>query len=109
MLNAGETHALGNIVLPRADQDLSGVLVDAQGKPVAGARIVAYSNLADGHCHARTETRLTDNQGRFQLRGLPRGDATVWQSFDQFDNRKSLLGQAPAGTKDLRLVVANPQ
>lgn len=108
MLNAAEAHALGDIVLPCADQELSGVLVDAQGKPVAGARIVAYSNLADRHCHARTETCLTDNQGHFQLRGLPRGDATVWQSSDQFDDRKSPLGQAPAGTKNLRLIVANP-
>ncbi|MGH7134308.1 MAG: carboxypeptidase-like regulatory domain-containing protein, partial [Pirellulales bacterium] len=85
----GENHPLGDIVLPRADQELSGVLVDAEGEPVVGARVLAHSRLADQRYGARTETRLTDNQGRFQLRGLPRGDAIVWQSFDQFDSRKT--------------------
>jgi peroxiredoxin len=105
-LASGERHTL-RVVLPRADQEVAGVLVDAQGKPVAGARVFARSMLADLGLKARTKTRLTDSQGRFQLAGLPRGPAEVNQSFDQFDTRQSTLGQVTAGASNLRFIVAD--
>jgi beta-lactamase regulating signal transducer with metallopeptidase domain/thiol-disulfide isomerase/thioredoxin len=99
---SGQNHSLGDIVLPPANLEVSGVLVDAQGKPVVGARVYAHAILRDSRLRARTKTRLTDDQGRFHLAGLPRGDAVVWQTFDQFDHRQSMLGQVPAGKTDLR-------
>ncbi|HEX7379562.1 MAG TPA: carboxypeptidase regulatory-like domain-containing protein [Pirellulales bacterium] len=105
----GENHALGDIVLPRADRDVSGVLVDADGQPVVGALVQAKSALADMHYSAATAVQITDHEGRFQLRGLPAGDARVWQTFGGFDHRKRLLGQIAAGSQNLRFVVEKPQ
>lgn len=92
-------------VLPRADQEIAGELVDTEGKPVVGARIFARAMFADPALRARTKTSLTDAHGRFRLSGLPRGDAVVYRSFDQFDNRQTMLGQATAGADDLRFAV----
>ncbi|HET6881273.1 MAG TPA: carboxypeptidase regulatory-like domain-containing protein [Pirellulales bacterium] len=101
---SGETHVLGDIVLPRADQEIAGVLVDDLDEPVVGARVFAGGLPADPRFRSRTDTRLTDSQGRFRLIGLPKGEVVVYQSFDQFDNRRSELGRATAGAKSLRFV-----
>lgn len=104
----GEDYRVGEITLPRADQEIAGVLVDSHGKPVVGAQVYALSMFPDSRVHARTQTRLTDSQGRFRLKGLPHGNAIVWQSFDQFHNRESQLGQVTAGTTNLRLIIKEP-
>jgi protocatechuate 3,4-dioxygenase beta subunit len=64
---AGQQKTLPDLVLTRADQSISGVVVDRKGRPVAGVRV-----------HAGQKTRVTDVSGRFQINGLPRGKTQVW-------------------------------
>jgi hypothetical protein len=62
--------------LPITDQDLSGIVVDAQGKPLGGVT-VSYERTDRPRslyaAHASVWFHDTDASGRFHLSGLPRG------------------------------------
>lgn len=102
---AGENRSLGDMVLLRADKELLGVLVDADGAAVSGALVRASSASDPSSYRVTTKVCVTDREGRFRLRGLPAGGAFVWQVFNSMDYRKTLLGQAAAGSQNLRFVV----
>jgi len=60
---------------------VSGIVVDAEGKPLADVQVRFDSMLADGDfpysAHQSSEIK-TDAQGRFASDQLPRGKATLW-------------------------------
>lgn len=56
---------------------LSGRVVDAKGLSVAGARLLSGRSGKKGDSEAAEKTGVSDGEGRFVLRGLPRGPLTV--------------------------------
>jgi RNA polymerase sigma factor (sigma-70 family) len=101
---------LGEIRLPRADQFLSGVVVDARGQAINGAT-VGYERdpprdeifLPQG-CHW---FRQTDADGRFRLSGLPRGTIKLvaFRPTEGRSKRHMIHTQARAGETDVKIVV----
>ena len=73
---AGGERDVGRIIL-QDGRTLRGQVVDAQGEPVAGARVMAGSDIVGIPVQATVvrPPRITDDEGRFELRGLR--DATV--------------------------------
>jgi len=62
---------LGPIVLQPADQTISGVVIDSNDQPVAGAFINVYGHRLDGSYGPPPRGKtLTDEQGRFYVSGL---------------------------------------
>ena len=61
---------------------LIGTVADDSGKPVPGAKIRPTPLAIDGRGYAspRPAEVITDQQGRFELQGLPQGFAELWCS-----------------------------
>lgn len=59
-------------IVARRLVEVSGRVIDRQGRPVAAATV---SNAGDGH---RRVEALTDAAGRFRLRGVPEGDVFLF-------------------------------
>jgi uncharacterized GH25 family protein len=100
---AGQTIDLGEVKLAKADQQIAGVVVDEQGKPVAGAQ-VHFS----GEDQPPMRTVLTtDAQGKFVLPGLCPGYVQVNAYLHR--PQVQLYGQtfAKAGSADVRIVVSS--
>ena len=57
---------------------ITGKVVSSAGKPVAGVYVYASSTKRSGHANA-----VTDADGRYTLRGLPAGAATVTAFLDK--------------------------
>jgi RNA polymerase sigma factor (sigma-70 family) len=97
---AGQVHNLPDLITIKADQFVAGVLLDAAGKPLPG--IAMHASYRSGAAQVRTETRLTDLQGRFRLSGLPNSQVNLSASNSQ---RRFDLGRVAAGKQDLRIVL----
>ena len=72
----GRRRRLKDFRLPATDQELTGVIVDPQGKPIAGASISYQRDGRDQALYAPNGAvwfQNTDASGRFHLTGLPRG------------------------------------
>jgi hypothetical protein len=63
---------------------VDGVAVDAKGEPVANAVIVAVPEMRLRGLMERYRKTVSDQSGRFSLRGVHPGDYTVlaWESVD---------------------------
>ena len=92
----GAIKDLGTVTLQRLRGKLSGVVVDAAGGPVAGARVCvsldAYS----------VRTTTTDGQGRFCLTGLVEGEVCA---FVTAEGRAMAVGVAQTGEAPCRIVL----
>jgi RNA polymerase sigma factor (sigma-70 family) len=75
--------------------DITGVLVDAQGRAVAGASIQVAAS--DGRS-LRGVAPTTDAEGRFRVGGVPDGEYVL--------SARSVSIRARSGDEDVRLVVA---
>jgi protocatechuate 3,4-dioxygenase beta subunit len=64
-----------DVVMLPLQSSLAGRVLDASGKPVAGARVMSPD--ADGEIGAASRVTTSDAQGRFTLRGLPDGPVLV--------------------------------
>ena len=59
---------------------LAGVVSDDSGKPIRGAKVRAQPLAIDGRGYASPDRNeaITDDQGKFELAGLPKGFAELW-------------------------------
>ena len=87
------------MVLAVADLSISGVVVDVEDKPVAGARIYAYGR---GQPHRNT---ITDEMGRFLIENVCKGRIQI-QANKSAPQRLHARIEAEGGATDLKIVVA---
>ncbi len=87
--------------------NISGVVVDDKGEPIALAEVSA---MPEGRVTTASFGRdITDSKGRFDLGGLPPGDykvSALWP--DQDEHRLGEGTLVHTGTKDVRLVLSPP-
>ena len=90
---------IGQIILKKANQFVSGIVVDSAGKPVANCR-VGMRGEGQPEDHPGT---IADAQGRFTLDKICCGQIEIWGKLGTV-----LYGtiQAQAGQKDVKLVVS---
>jgi len=86
------------VVLPKADLGLSGVVVDAGGKPVKGAEVKV--SRADGYALIAR----TDAQGKFSVAGLVAGNVQLEAAVR--DSGLYGVAQAGAGATDVKIMLA---
>jgi len=109
-LAAGETVALGELILaPGASA--SGVVLAPDGRPAAGARVIAAQPAAHhgadtaARCgpddQVRVPATLSDAEGRFRLEGIPAERLFLWAGLhDMRWTHSKLLDFAPLGSID---------
>ena len=87
---------IGQIILKKPNQFVSGIVVDGTGKPVANCRVGVQG---EGQPERTTET---DAEGKFTLEKICVGSIEIWAKLDSV-----LYGtvEAQAGRKDVKLVV----
>ncbi len=91
---------LGEFKLPLADQSISGVVVDANDKPVANARVYTYGeNQPD-----RQDVR-TDKEGKFIIKNVCAGPMRLSVNVGN-TNRLYGSAQTEGGATDVRVVVS---
>ena len=92
-----ERDDFGQIILKKPNLSVSGVVVDASGKPVAN---IDVGISTAGQPQRQTKT---DSQGRFSLDKICAGDIEIWAKLGNF-----LYGtvEAQAGQKDIKVVVS---
>jgi protocatechuate 3,4-dioxygenase beta subunit len=99
------------LVLEPADQSISGVVVDAEGKTVARAPIFMRGN------NQPTRNTATDNNGRFTIKRICKGPLRIQANFDSNpggsgsikaeggdQNVKIILGQQRVHTRHISLM-----
>jgi protocatechuate 3,4-dioxygenase beta subunit len=90
---------LGNVTLPVANLSVSGVVVDSDDKPVAGARLYCY-----GEGQSRSNTQ-TDADGKFTLEKVCAGKIRI--SADKSGvTRLSGYIETEGGATDVRIIIS---
>ncbi len=107
----GDIQNLGEIRLPCADQQASGVVVDARGRGVGWATVGFERDSGRDKTSPPTGSHWfleTDGHGRFRLSGLPTGTINLLayrrRDGDRSD-RQTIHVQAHAGATDVRIVL----
>jgi hypothetical protein len=102
---AGKTHNVGDVVLPKADQSVAGVVIDLSGKPVERAQVNAYPRGRFGV--SGNFTVQTDRTGRFKISNLPRGQVQIYV-YVQSPSSGTMSQTnvvSEAGTQDIRVLL----
>lgn len=73
---SGGTHDLGNLVL-EAGRTVRGVVEESSGDPVVGAEVLAGAELVPGIVALLQPCGPSDEEGRFELAGVPLSGAIV--------------------------------
>ena len=112
----GENAEAPPFVFLHTDETLSGIVVDPQGKPVAGATVDAWTgpNAIYDDIIESARTKPTGADGRFTMTGLPKIPVVLHVGFMVPDGAGEPHYQGPAaemrvepGQKDIRIEV-NP-
>ena len=96
-----------DIVLEPADQTISGIVVDAEGKPVAGAQVYVYSDpvaMGSSFSTSVVASCVSGADGKFTLKGLVRKSYDVGATFP--DGKGWAQAKFRAGEQDVRLAPA---
>jgi len=99
---AGATTDLGRIVLPVANESLSGIVVDANDQPAAGIPI--FLRRASREVIQPQKTTATDEGGRFRFERICKGPVHLQASFSS-NPRGWASTQVEAGRQDVRIVL----
>ncbi len=94
----GKTVEMETIVLQSADQSISGVVVDGEGKPAAGVPIFLY-----GRGQPKRST-ATDNNGRFTIKRICKGQLRLQANFGSSPGGSGFL-EAQGGDKDVKIIL----
>jgi hypothetical protein len=106
-LSGNEAHKGVELVITRGGRSLSGLVVDPDGKPVAGASVGADRNDMGMGMRAALGAMLGDKgvrtgeDGRFTLADLEKGPYTVWAKHTRYPDAK--VEKVPDGAKEVRL------
>jgi protocatechuate 3,4-dioxygenase beta subunit len=94
-------HDTGELRLPLANLSITGVVVDANDKPVAGAAIYGYSQ------GQQPDVReiFTDAEGKFTIKGVCAGPIRL-QANSRGPTAMYGSAQAEGGATDLRIVIS---
>jgi len=86
------------LVLQPADLSISGVVVDAEGKPAAGVPIFLHGRDQPGRSTA------TDENGRFTIKRICKGQLRLQANFDSSPGGSGFL-EAQGGDKDVKIIL----
>jgi len=95
-----ERHDIGRVQLVASDLSVSGIVVDPNDKPVAGAEISAF-----GEGQPDLREVQTDAQGRFTLKGVSPGSLRLSVRFSG-PPRLSGYAQAEGGATEVKITIA---
>ncbi len=110
-LQSGEVLDLPPFDMPLLNQSLSGTVVDAEDKPVAGAIVIAVHAESHELLPGRTQRVLSGNDGRFTLAEIPDVAVSVTAYLappgdkQRTPPRASQPITAQAGDQDVRIVI----
>jgi hypothetical protein len=85
-------------VLLKADQTVSGVVVDGDGKPVPNVRIYTRGD------HQPLNYEKTDADGKFSI-AVCKGDALIGATLSKDGKRLTGRATVPSGSKDVKIVL----
>ncbi len=93
----------GSFTLPLANQSVTGVVVDSEGKPVSGARVNCYGGNQDSQPNRDVQAGA---DGRFTLDGVCAGSIRIQANarIDGVYNYGSI--QTEGGARDIRITIA---
>ncbi len=95
VLAEGETSRIDLVLEPAA---ISGVVVDGNGSPIAGAEVRAFGALVRGD--------VTDRQGRFDLGAFPQGEIRIEARWpNQQPDARGATASITAGDTTVRLML----
>jgi hypothetical protein len=100
MIPSGPPFAHPDVVLPRADQAVAGVVVDRAGRPLVGVEI--QSRYLSGKITEYGASVRTDVKGRFRITGLPRGNVQLSATVPWEKQRYLPPLRVQAGDQDVR-------
>jgi len=89
-----------DVVLELADKVVAGVVVDANGQPVAGAKVSARGRSM-GMGWSTLKSAATDAAGRFEIKGLCKGEVSLSVRKDDHSGYDSVK----AGDTNVKIVV----
>jgi protocatechuate 3,4-dioxygenase beta subunit len=93
-------HDIGRVTLVPSDLSVSGIVVDPNDKPVAGAEISAF-----GEGQPDLREVQTDAQGRFTIKGVSPGSLRLSARFSG-PPRLSGYAQAEGGATEVKITIA---
>jgi len=91
---------MGGFKLPPANLSITGVVVDSNDKPVAGATVYGF-----GEDQPDLHQMQTDAEGKFIIRGVCAGPIRLQASLDG-PSRRSGQAQTEGGATNLRIVIS---
>ena len=92
------------VVLPPADQSISGVVVDSNDKPAAGIRIFLGGPSGSRTAGQPERNTVTDKQGRFFIDGVCKGPLRI-QAGTSSDPKGAGFMDAEGGDKDVKVIL----
>ncbi len=90
------------LVLQPADQSISGVVVNAEGKPAA--RVPIFLRGLPGSTDQPEKSTATDNNGRFTIKRICKGPLRLQASFDSSPGGAGFL-EAQGGDKNVKIIL----
>ncbi len=98
----GTTAEMETLVLQPANQSISGVVVNAEGKPAA--RVPIFLHGLPGSIDQPEKSTATDNNGRFVIKRICKGQLRLQANFSSSPGGSGTL-QAQGGDKNVKIIL----